>query len=122
MVTREQLKDWLDVNARKKYAEKLEEIFDDAIKRNALKGITTFVVSTGRINNVMRRHEKTEFYSIWHTQDLSDDNREVVKREILKKYREHGFTVDVVLDDCGWGSQYEAVMFTDIHKALEESE
>src|SRR5699024_8511600 len=95
MVTREQLKDWLDVNARKKYAEKLEKIFDDAIKRNALKGITTFVVSTGRLNNVMRRHEKTEFYSIWHTQDLSDDNREVVKREILKKYREHGFTVDV---------------------------
>lgn len=122
MITKEQLKDWLDVDARKRYAEKLERRFDSAIKHNALQGITTFCISTGRVNNAARTHEKTPFYDLWHTKDLSEDNKEKVKREVLDKYRDHEFNVLVVNEDCGWHSSYEAIKFADIHKALEKSE
>ena len=120
MVTKEDLRDWLDEDARKRYAKVLERIFDNAIKTNALNGRTTFLINTGRVNNAVGRHEKTEFYRIWHTEDLSDDNRNKVKKEVLDKYRAFGFSVKVVNVDCGWNSNYEAVQFIDIHKVLED--
>src|SRR6185312_7020987 len=119
MISKDELRDWLDEDARKKYAEELEKIFDESIKRNALKGKTTFTISTGRVNNAASTHMKTDFYKIWNTSKLSDVNRNKVKNEILKKYRNAGFDVEVVREDCGWHSSYEAVQFKNIHKLLD---
>jgi integrase len=119
MISKNELRDWLDEDARKQYAKKLEKVFDESIKRNALNGKTTFYISTGRVNNAARTHEKTGFYEVWHTSKLSDVNRKKVKREVLEKYRQAGFDIQFVREDCGWNSSYDAVQFKDIHKVLE---
>lgn len=118
MVTKEELKDWLDESAREKYEEKLEEYIDKAIKKNALAGNTTFYISTGKYTTDGSR--KTAFYNLWYTNELSEDNREIVHRRIVNKYREAGFDVEKTKMDCGWHNHYFALKFTDIHKLLED--
>ena len=123
MITKEQLRDWLDSNERSERVKKLERRIDSEIKANALKGDTTFYISTGRVDNVIRHHAKTSFYDEWHNEDLSKESVKAIQEEVLKMYRDAGFDVSVVDVDCGWHSRYKALQFTDIHKALEsESE
>ena len=118
MVTKEQLRDWLDTNTRRERISKIEAILDREIKEHALAGKTTFYVSTGE--TLFRSHQKSYFYDIWHNEDLSEESREIIKQEVLAKYREAGFNVDVVDVDHGWDTRYEAVRFRDIHKLVEE--
>jgi len=120
MVTKEQLRDWLDADTRRKRIAKIEEVLDRKIKENALAGKTTFYVSTGETNNITHRHHESHFYDTWHNEDLSEESRGKIKREVLRKYREAGFEVDVVDLDHGWNSSYEAVRFRNIHKLVED--
>ena len=118
MVTKEQLKDWLNENARKKYEEELEKYIDNAIKINALQGNTTFYISTGMYTP--DGSSKTKFYDLWYTDKLSEENREIVHQKIINKYRKFGFDVTETQKDCGWHNHYFALKFTDIHKVIEE--
>jgi len=120
VVTKEQLRDWLDANTRRERIAKIEATLDRKIKEHALAGETTFYVSTGE--SLHRSHQKSYFYDIWHNEDLSEESREIIKKEVLAKYREAGFNVDVVCVDHGWDTRYEAVRFRDIHKLVEEDD
>src|SRR5690625_3648023 len=106
MVTKEQLRDWLDENIRQDRIKKIEKILDREIKENALAGKTTFYVSTGETINVSHRHQKSYFYDTWHNKDLTEESRELIKQEVLRKYREAGFDVSIVKIKHGW-SRYE---------------
>lgn len=117
MITKEQLKDWLDESARKKYESQLEKFIDNEIRENALQGETTFFVATGKWG---RTHsEKTPFYDIWHTDQLSKENREIVQQRVINKYRAFGFNVEESRVDCGWNNHFFALKFSDIHKVVE---
>lgn len=119
MVTKEQLRDWLDTNTRKERVEAIERSLDALIKRNALAGETSFYLSTGETDNYARRHRKSTFYNTWHNKDLSEESQRAIKREVLRKYKDAGFVIEVVSVDHGWDSSYEAVQFKDIHKLIE---
>lgn len=122
MITKEQLKDWLDTHKRKERLAELEKHIDGCIKHHALRGNKTFTISTGRVNNHARRHEKTNFYDKWHNPDLSKESIKMIQEEVVKAYKDNGFDVTVVNEDCGWNSSYEALLFKDIHKVLEDEE
>lgn len=117
MVTKEQLKDWLDESARRDYEEKLEKFIDRFIKINALQGNLSFYISTGEYTR--DGSIETEFYNLWYTNDLSKENRNIVHERILKKYRDTGFDVEETTVDCGWHNHYFALKFNDIDKVIE---
>ena len=118
MVTKEELKDWLNESARRKYEERLEEFIDNEIKMNALQGITTFYISTGKYTP--DGSKKTTFYKVWFTEELSEDNRKIVQKRVLEKYRDFGFDVVETTKDCGWHHHYFALKFIDIDKVIED--
>lgn len=118
MVSKEDLKDWLDESSRREHVDKIEEYIDNCIKRNALRGETTFLISTGRW--AQRGSEQTFFYNLWHCSGLSTENTRVVQRRVLEKYRDFGFIVEETSVDCGWSNHYPALKFVDIHKIVEE--
>ena len=118
MVTKEELKDWLNESARKKYEEELEKFIDREIKIHALKGKTTFYISTGEYTPDGSR--KTPFHKVWFTEELSEDNRTIVHRRILQKYRDFGFDVVETTKDCGWHHHYFALRFNNIDKVIED--
>lgn len=120
MITKEQLKDWLDTNARKEKFEILKKYINSQIKKNALKGTTTFYISSGEANNIRRTHQRTVFYDLWHCKGLSDDSTRVVQKEIIDAYKKAGFDIQVVNIDCGWNSNYKGLQFKNIHKMLED--
>lgn len=117
MIAKEDLKDWLDENNRKEYAKKLESFIDGEIKSNALAGNTTFFIATGRYTK--KGSEKTPFYDLWNSNEISEDNRNFVQRIVIDRYREFGFVVRNSSVDCGWNNSYFALQFIDIHKVLE---
>jgi len=116
MVTKEELKDWLNESARKNYAKKLEEYIDRSIKVNALKGNTTFYISTGEYTRDGSR--KTPFNGLWYTDEISEENRKIVHENTINKYREFGFKIERTSVDCGWNNHYFALMFKDIDKVI----
>jgi len=118
MIKKDELKDWLDESSRRDQEKKIEESIDAHIKSNALRGETTFVISTGRW--AQRGSEATPFYDIWHCDGLTDENKRIVQRRVLEKYRDFGFTVEETRVDCGWSNHYPALKFVDIHKVVEE--
>jgi hypothetical protein len=118
VVTKEELKDWLNESARKKYEEELEKYIDNAIKINALQGKTSFYISTGKYT--LDGSRKTPFYKVWFTDKLSEDNRELVHQKVLKKYREFGFDIEETTMDCGFHNHYFALKFIDIDKVIEK--
>ena len=120
MITKDELKDWLDESSRKAHTEKIEEYIDGAIRRNALAGKTTFHISTGEYTRQGSR--KTAFYDIWYCEGLSEENRRIVQKRVLKKYRDFGFNVDEIWVDCGWSNDYRAIQFTDIEKVIVEED
>lgn len=101
MITKEDLKDWLNESARKDYARKLEEYIDKSIKANVLRGNTTFYISTGDYTQEGSR--KTPFYDLWNAKDLSDENRIDIKETSV---------------DCGWNNHYFALKFSDIDNVV----
>lgn len=118
MVTKEQLKDWLDESAREEYGKKLEERIDKSIRENALRGKTTFYISTGEYTQDGSR--KTPFYDLWYTEELSEGNRRIVQEKVIKKYKNSGFDVEKTSVDCGWSNQYFALKFKDIDKVIKD--
>jgi|SRR5690625_1524926 len=118
MVTKEQLRDWLDTNTRRERISKIEAALDREIKEHALAGKTTFYVSIGETIDVSHRHQKSYFYDTWHNEDLSEASQTMIKQEVLRKYREAGFDIDLIEVDYGWNSRYEAIIFRDIHKLV----
>ncbi|WP_163183314.1 hypothetical protein [Neobacillus sedimentimangrovi] len=116
MVTKEELKDWLNESARKRYEEKLEKYIDESIKTNALSGKTTFDICTGKYTPDGSR--KTPFYDLWYTNELSEENREVVHKRIIEKYKSFGFDVKETTVDCGWHHSYFALEFKNIDKVI----
>lgn len=118
LVTKEELKDWLNESDRKKYAKKLEEFIDKRIKGNALRGETTFYISAGEYTREGSR--KTPFYHLWNTEDISEENRKVVQERVVKKYRDFGFDIERTSVDCGWSNHYFALKFSDIDKVVNE--
>ena len=117
MITKEELRDWLDEDAREKRYEEIEKYIDKKAKEEILSGKRTFYISTGRVGN--GSDERTEFYKLWCSPDLSVASANKVRNKILKAYRDQGFDVDEVNVDCGWGSLYKAVRFENVHKVLE---
>ncbi|MEL3959461.1 hypothetical protein NST17_20125 [Caldifermentibacillus hisashii] len=121
MITKKELKDWLDENARVKYAEKLEEYIDKNIKENALAGNTTFYISTGKCTRyTLDGGMKTSFYDIWNTKELSNESRKLVQEKVINKYREFGFDIEETTVDCGWDKHYFALKFHSINKVIED--
>lgn len=116
MVTKEELKDWLNESARIEYAKKLEERIDKSIKENALKGITTFYISTGEYTREGSR--KTPFYKLWYTEELSEENRKIVQEKVIKKYKDFGFDIKKTSVDCGWNNHYFALKFSNIDEVV----
>lgn len=118
MITKENLKDWLNQSARDAYAKELESYIDRVIKKNALAGEVSFYISTGK--HTTARSVKTEFYDIWNTDKLSSNNRRIVQDEVIEKYRNFGFDLERAMIDCGWDNHYFALLFNDIDKVVEE--
>jgi|SRR5690625_936122 len=116
MVTKEELKDWLNESARREYAKKLEERIDKSIKGNALRGNTTFYISTGEYTREGSR--KTPFYDLWYTGELSEENRKIVQEKVIKKYKDFGFDVEETSVDCGWNNNYFALKFSNIDEVV----
>jgi hypothetical protein len=119
MVRKEDLRDWLAENARKKYGKELEEFIDRAIKRNALAGNMTFYIPTGEYTTDGSR--KTPFYALWETDTLSQENRKIVQERVINKYKEFGFNIEKTSVDCGWHNHYFALKFNDIDKVVAKS-
>lgn len=119
MIDKKDLKDWLKEADRKKAISEIEKVFDSAIKRNALAGKYDFIVSTGRYTR--DGSEKTGFYDIWYSPELSRENQNIVQNIAIKKYEDAGFEVRVGSHDCGWNNVYSAVEFKNIDKLLEGS-
>jgi hypothetical protein len=119
VVSKEELKDWLNENARKNYASKLEDFIDRQIKANALSGNTSFYISTGEYTR--DGSKKTPFYQLWNTAELSEENKKIVQESVVGKYKEFGFSIEKTSVDCGWHNHYFALKFNDIHKVLVES-
>lgn len=117
MITKEELKDWLNESARREYEDDLEEYIDKVIKVNALQGKKTFYISTGEYTRSGSR--KTSFYNLWFTDRLSEENRRIVHERIINKYRKFGFDVQKDRVDCGWHNYYFALKFNNIDKVLE---
>lgn len=120
MITKEDLRDWLSESERKEYAKKLEERIDKNIKRNALRGNTTFYISTGEYTRDGSR--RTPFYNLWNDSSLSEENRMIVQDQVINKYKEFGFDIEKTLVDCGWNNHYFALKFNNIDKVIEEGE
>ena len=116
MITKENLKDWLAESERSKALETMESFIDEAIKKNALAGKMNFRVSTGKVGH--SRHEKTNFYKLWHAENLSRENQKIVQKKIVQKYKDFGFEVSVIREDCGWHSSYDALEFKNIHMLI----
>lgn len=118
MITKQDLKDWLAESERKAYEEKLEAFIDEKIKENTLQGRTTFYISTGQWGKTSS--ELTSFYEVWYTEELSENNREVVQERVLKKYREFGFDIEKTSVDCGWNNNYFALKFNNVHNLIND--
>lgn len=118
MINKEDLKDWLNENARNEYAKKLEEFIDGEIKKNALKGELTFHISTGEYTR--DGSKRTSFYYLWEAEDVSEGNRKIVHDLVIKKYRDFGFDVQRTNVDCGWHNNYFALLFIEIDKVVQE--
>lgn len=117
MIKKEDLKDWLAESERFKAIEAIEIYIDEAIKKNALAGKMNFRVSTGRVGH--GHHERTKFYKLWHAEDLSRENQKIVQKKIIEKYRDFGFEVSLISEDCGWHSRYDALEFKNINKVIQ---
>lgn len=116
MINKDDLKDWMKEADRKKAVAEIEKVLDAAIKRNALAGKYTFIVSTGMYTR--SGSERTSFYDIWYNPKLSGENQRLVQQTILEKYKDAGFDVEEGSHDCGWSNFYTAIEFKDIDKAI----
>lgn len=118
MVSKDELRDWLAENARKSYAKELEEFIDCAIKKNALAGSMSFYIPTGEYTRDGSR--KTPFYDLWEFNGLSKENRKIVQKGVINRYKEFGFDVEETNVDCGWHNHYFALKFKNIDKVIIE--
>lgn len=119
MITIEQLKDWSNENARKNLEEKIEEYIDNKIQKEVLEGYKTICISTGSHN--INGHYKSKFYELWCNEELSKVSLEVVRSNIIDKYRKVGLEVKRTRFDEGWNSSYEGLKIT-VPKHLLEDE
>lgn len=111
MITIEQLKNWSNEKAReearKKLEEQIEEYIDDTIKKETLKGKRIVRISTG--HNDITGHYKTNFYYLWCNKNLSKVNLEVVRNNIINKYKAIGLEVKEHIFYEGWKNSYEGL-------------
>lgn len=117
MITKKQLRDWLDNSERTKVLEQMESYIDEEIKHNVLSGRTTFEVPTV-IGNSFWGINKTSFYFLWYSKNLSDDSLIYVRNRILERYTNHGFLVSVTSSNYGKGRDYDNLKFTEVEIAL----
>ena len=118
MITKKQLRDWLDDSERIKVLEQMENYIDEEIKYNVLKGRTTFEVPTV-IGNSLWGVSKTPLFSLWYSKNLSDDSLIYVRKRILERYNNHGFIVSVTSSNYGKGRDHDNLKFTDVENALD---
>ena len=118
MITIEQLKDWNDVKARKVLEEKIERYIDEKIKCSVLSGKLNIRISTGYHGR--KTHSKSEFYSLWLSEEISSSSLEVVQNNIIEKYKEIGLRVTREYFDEGWHSSYKGLQIVIPEELLED--
>lgn len=118
MIKKADLKDWLDEGGRRECERKIEEYIDREIKRNAVAGKFTFLLSTGKYTR--NGSVETKFFDLWNCEGLSYENKRIVQNRVIEKYRDFGFTVERTTVDCGWNNFYPAIKFENIDKAIKE--
>lgn len=119
MITKKQLKDWLNFSERVKVLEEMESYVDETIKNEVLSGRTTFEIHTV-IGNSLWGSRKTPFYFMWYSEKLSEDNLICVRKRLLEMYSNHGFLVKVINSNYGKGRDYDTLKFTNVENALDE--
>ena len=117
MITKKQLRDWLDNSERTKVLEQMESYIDEEIKYNVLKGKTTFEIHTV-IGNYFWGINKTSFYFLWYSKKLSEENLKIVRSKIIEMYQENYFDVTLKETETINGKKYDILKFTDIENAL----
>lgn len=118
MITIEQLKDWSQVSVREQLISEIEDVIDNRIKDELMRGNKHVVISTGgtRIDGVP---EKSWFHPLWCNENLSKDNLDYVRQTIIEKYQEIGLIVKSVVRDEGQFSSFDALEITIPQELLE---
>lgn len=124
MITRDQIRDWLEIDKREKVLIEIEKYIDNQLKAKLMKGETTIIISTMKYIDTFQTHEDTEFMGLWNNPELSEDNKEYVREQIVEKYRKHGFDVEVKQSNIAHTSdmKYDFLKFKDIHKMIENNQ
>lgn len=112
MVTKEQIKDWLEVGKKNQLEEEIEEYIDEKIKGSALRGQRTIYISTGYPDNNARRAVTNVFFELWCSNKISRDNLLYVRKNIIEKYRQIGLKVEEKNFDEGWNSSFAGLKIT----------
>lgn len=116
MLDRGDLKDWLNQSKRYDKLQELEDYIDSEIKMKALLGITTFTIELGRLK---QKGKAPHYYKYWSMEELTEESAKMVRDEFLRRYKDFGFTVDIVRYTMGRDSGYIGAKFVDIHKVVE---
>lgn len=122
MITKEQIKDWLEVDKRNKVLVDIEDYIDNHLKRNLMEGKTTISISTMKYIEAFQVHKETEFMKLWSSPELSKDGKEYVQKSTIEKYVAHGFDVSVREGTVAHTSdvKYDYIQFKDIDKMIGE--
>lgn len=119
MITKKQLRDWLDDSERTKVLEQMESYIDKTIKENVLNGRTTFEVHTVNGNSFWGIN-KTSFYLLWYSKKLSEENLKIVRSKIIEMYQENYFDVTIRKTETINGKNYDILKFTNVENVLEQ--
>lgn len=120
MITKEQIRDWLEVDKRKDVLANIEGYIDDKLKENLMEGKTTIIIPTMKYIDAFQIHQETEFMELWESPELSDDGKEYVQKHIIDKYVTHGFDVSIEKGTkAHTNDKYEYIKFKNIHKMIE---
>ena len=119
MITKKQLRDWLDDSERTKVLNEMERYIDEEIKYNVLNGRTTFEIHTV-IGNSFWGISKTSFYFLWYKKKLSEENLKIVRSKIIEMYQENYFDITIRKTETINGKNYDILKFTNVENVFEQ--
>lgn len=125
MITKEQIKDWLQIKVRQKSEVEIEKYIDKQLKENLMNGVTSFNIVTHKTKpGHYGMLYSTEFNEIWNNPELSEDNKKKAQMNVIEKYRKNGFPIDSFQLTGEYTGEYDkvyhCVSFDRIEKMLEE--
>ncbi len=110
MIEKELIKEYLNVDKRKKIEKSMEDYIDKKIKEKLLEGKTMIYISTGCADNLKRIAKKNIFYNIWCSKDIPSESLSLARDNIINKYSSVGLIVERMSFDEGWNTYFEGLL------------